>query len=173
MGTGAVAIRNTSLLRRLAAARARTDELFSVVREEAFYDRPIAERHRIIFYVGHLEAFDWNLLGHGYFGLPAFDATFDQLFAFGIDPVGGGLPNDTPEDWPRRTQVDAYCRGLRDTIDERLVASFDLHLEPPADLARLLHVAIEHRLMHAETLAYMLHQLPVDRKLPRGSSHEP
>ncbi len=58
MGTGAVAVRNPSLLRRLAAARARTDELFSVVRDEAFYDRPIAERHRIIFYVGHLGAFD-------------------------------------------------------------------------------------------------------------------
>jgi ergothioneine biosynthesis protein EgtB len=27
----------------------------------------------------------------------------------------------------------------------------------------LLNVAIEHRLMHAETLAYMLHQLPLDR----------
>jgi ergothioneine biosynthesis protein EgtB len=29
----------------------------------------------------------------------------------------------------------------------------------------LLNVAIEHRLMHAETLAYMLHQLPFDRKV--------
>jgi ergothioneine biosynthesis protein EgtB len=28
----------------------------------------------------------------------------------------------------------------------------------------LLHVAVEHRLMHAETLAYLLHQLPYDRK---------
>src|SRR5215467_1716642 len=99
MGTGTVAVRNPSLLRQLAAARLRTDELFSVVREEAMYDRPIAERHRIIFYVGHLEAFDFNLLGHRHFSLPAFDPTFDQLFAFGIDPVGGGLPTDTPQDW--------------------------------------------------------------------------
>ena len=29
----------------------------------------------------------------------------------------------------------------------------------------LLHVAIEHRLMHAETLAYLLHNLPLDRKI--------
>jgi ergothioneine biosynthesis protein EgtB len=29
----------------------------------------------------------------------------------------------------------------------------------------LLNVAVEHRLMHAETLAYMLHQLPLDRKV--------
>jgi iron(II)-dependent oxidoreductase len=51
-----------SLLARLRAARAQSDELFGIVRPEALYDRPIAERHRIIFYLGHLEAFDWNLL---------------------------------------------------------------------------------------------------------------
>jgi len=33
------------------------------------------------------------------------------------------------------------------------------------DVDLLLNVAIEHRLMHVETLAYMLHQLPHDRKL--------
>ena len=31
--------------------------------------------------------------------------------------------------------------------------------------AQLLNVAIEHRLMHAETLAYMLHQLPLAYKV--------
>ncbi len=44
------------LASRLAAARTATDELFSIVRPEALYDRPIPERHRLIFYLGHLEA---------------------------------------------------------------------------------------------------------------------
>ncbi len=35
---------------------------------------------------------------------------------------------------------------------------------------QLWNVAIEHRLMHAETLAYMLHQMPVDTKMPQVSS---
>src|SRR6202043_690497 len=36
-------------------------------------------------------------------------------------------------------------------------------------LHTLLNVAIEHRLMHAETLSYMLHQLPLDTKVrPRA-----
>src|SRR5258708_33678724 len=30
----------------------------------------------------------------------------------------------------------------------------------------MLEVAIEHRLMHAETLAYLLHQLPIEKKIP-------
>ena len=76
---------------RLVRARSTTDELFQILRDEAFYERPIAERHRVIFYLGHVEAFDWNLLGQRAFGLKRFHRTFDQLFAFGIDPVGGGL----------------------------------------------------------------------------------
>ena len=51
-----------ALLDRLDLARVQTDQLFEVVRPDALFDRPIAERHRIIFYMGHLEAFDWNLL---------------------------------------------------------------------------------------------------------------
>src|SRR5258708_39592679 len=30
----------------------------------------------------------------------------------------------------------------------------------------MIEVAIEHRLMHAETLAYLLHQLPIEKKIP-------
>src|SRR5207245_1813294 len=105
---------------RLLDARLRTDELFRVVREEAMYDRPIPERHRIIFYVGHVEAFDWNLLGDRAFGLRSFQRTFNQLFAFGIDPVGGGLPSDTPADWPASEEVESYNRRLREELDRAI-----------------------------------------------------
>ena len=42
------------LLLRLAESRSVTDDLFRMVRAEALYDRPIPERHRIVFYIGHL-----------------------------------------------------------------------------------------------------------------------
>ena len=58
MATQAATNNRRMLLSRLLEARAETDELFRIVRSEAMYDRPIAERHRIVFYVGHLEAFD-------------------------------------------------------------------------------------------------------------------
>ena len=89
----------------LSEARAQSDALFEIIRPEAFYERPIAERHRIIFYLGHLEAFDWNLFGRELPGLKPFAPAFDKLFAFGIDPVNGGLPDDQPEDWPKRDEV--------------------------------------------------------------------
>ena len=94
-----VAIRH-DLLEQLANARNQSDQLFRIVKPGSLYERPIAERHRIIFYIGHLEAFDWNLLHERVLGLESFSPEFDRLFAFGIDPVGGGLPSDVPSDWP-------------------------------------------------------------------------
>ena len=156
-----------TLFERLADARRRSDALFDIVRTEAIYDRPIPERNRIIFYVGHLEAFDWNLLHENALGLRTFDSEFDRLFAFGIDPVGGGLPTDQPSDWPSLERVREYVRTIRDSLDERLagVESFEEHRRDGFSLETLLNVAIEHRLMHVETLAYMFHQLPLDRKI--------
>jgi iron(II)-dependent oxidoreductase len=150
---------------RIAEARARTDELFGIVLPEAISDRPIPERHRVIFYLGHLEAFDWNLLAQRAFGLAAFHPAFDRLFAFGIDPVGGGLPDDKPQDWPARTEIEAYNHRLRDALDGAIERWSRTPSSGHPQTALLLEVAIEHRLMHAETLAYMLHQLPPERKV--------
>ena len=153
------------LLARMNEARERTDALFSLLPPNSFYDRPIPERHRLIFYLGHLEAFDWNLLG-GPLGLTPHDEGFDRLFAFGIDPVDGGLPTDTAADWPTIARVEEYNTRIRNALDDALASSAASRSAIP-ELAdgTLLHVAIEHRLMHAETLAYLFHNLPVERKI--------
>jgi iron(II)-dependent oxidoreductase len=162
------------LLSALAESRALTDGLFRVVREEAFYDRPIPERHRIAFYLGHLEAFDWNLIGTRVLGYDSFHPGFDKLFAFGIDPVGGGLPTDQPSDWPARAEIERYNERVRKTLDESLAkVSFSRPAQPLLEDGYILNVAVEHRLMHAGTLAYMLHQLPVERKLRQPAAPAP
>ncbi|MGC2096432.1 MAG: DinB family protein, partial [Candidatus Sulfotelmatobacter sp.] len=151
------------LIVQLEDARRRSDDLFAVVKPDSLYERPIAERHRIVFYIGHLEAFDWNLLHERVLGLKSFHPEFDRLFAFGIDPVGGGLPTDQPSDWPSIATVQDYVRKIRAVLDDKISDAL-LDSNPPTSdgfsLTTLLNVAIEHRLMHAETLAYMLHQLP-------------
>ena len=86
--------------RALQQAREQMDALFRLVRPAAFYDRPIGERHRMIFYLGHVDAFDWNLIARYALDVPAFHPEFDRLFAFGIDPPPGELPSDQPSDWP-------------------------------------------------------------------------
>ena len=49
-----------NLTQSLRDARYQTDLLFSLLVPGAIYERPVPERHRLIFYLGHLEAFDWN-----------------------------------------------------------------------------------------------------------------
>jgi gamma-glutamyl hercynylcysteine S-oxide synthase len=137
----------------LTEARANTDALFETVRSGSLYERPIPERHRLVFYVGHLEAFDWNLLREP-LELTAFEPSLDRLFAFGIDPPVGSAPEDQPADWPTLAAVGAYVRRVRGALDRALERAPET----------LLHVALEHRLMHAETLAYLFHQLPFEAK---------
>ncbi len=154
------------LRERLRDARERSDAVFRLLRADAIYDRPIPERHRLIFYVGHLETFDWNLLRGRVLSAKSFHPEFDRLFAFGIDPTDGGLPSDQPSDWPGLDSVQEYAQGLRKIIDEAmngLAGSRSNGNSPDV----LLNVAIEHRLMHVETLAYMLHQLPYGQKAGR------
>src|SRR6202140_1939706 len=164
------------LMERVFEARRQSDELFTLVRENFLYERPIPERHRIIFYLGHLEAFDWNLLNGSVFGLKSVHPEFDRLFAFGIDPVGGGLPTDLPSDWPAVDVVHDYVSKIRKHLDAKLEkVSLEPHFRTDFrtddrtdngfSLRTLLNVAIEHRLMHVETLSYMLHQLPLDTKV--------
>src|SRR5213592_1858382 len=105
-------------LQRMTQARSETDKLFELVKSNSLYARPIPERHRIVVYVGHLEAFDWNLLRERVFGRTSFHSEFDQLFAFGIDPVDGGLPSDQPADWPCLAQVRDYVIQARKAIDD-------------------------------------------------------
>ncbi len=142
------------LCERMDSARERTDELFQLLKPEALYSRPVPERHRLIFYLGHLEAFDWNQICRQALGIPSFHPEFDKLFEFGIDPPIGKAPQDQPADWPAVGEILNYNRRVRRIIDESLGQAPE----------QLVHVAIEHRLMHAETFAYLMHNLPYDLK---------
>jgi gamma-glutamyl hercynylcysteine S-oxide synthase len=142
------------LLQQIESARARTDQLFTLLQPGALYARPIPERHRLIFYLGHLEAFDWNQICRNTLDIPSFHPEFDHLFEFGIDPPAGQVPQDQPADWPPESEIRNYNKRVRAIIDEVLERA-------PEQMA---HVALEHRLMHAETLAYLFHNLPYDQK---------
>jgi formylglycine-generating enzyme required for sulfatase activity len=142
----------------LRRARARMDAMFGLVQPDSLYERPIPPRHRIVFYIGHVEAFDKNLLG-----APSFAPDLDRLFAFGIDPPPGEMPNDGPDSWPELARVYEY----RDRTRQRVDAAW--HDAPE----QKRHVAVEHRLMHAETLAYMLHGMDTARLVrPQPPPHE-
>jgi formylglycine-generating enzyme required for sulfatase activity len=149
-----------ALQERLCSARQLTDSIFGLLTPQAFYSRPIPERHRLIFYLGHLEAFDWNLICRKTLGIVSFSRQFDTLFEFGIDPPVGQAATDQPSDWPSVQEIQGYNRRVRERID-------DLLDRVPE---QIIHVALEHRLMHAETLAYLLHNLPYEQKARRAET---
>ncbi len=150
----AVAPALKSLLPELLSARAESDRLFDIIRREAIYERPIDARHRVIFYLGHLDGFDSIQICREALGVESSDAPFDALFQAGIDPDNSHLPTDKPSDWPSLNEVSAYVKRCRAHVDKHLD-------DAPQDV---ICMALEHRLMHLETLAYMFHNFSYELK---------
>jgi formylglycine-generating enzyme required for sulfatase activity len=154
---------STTLKDQIQDARKRTEELFSTLRSSYLYERPIRERHRVIFYVGHLDAFDYIQICREGLGHRSQEPALDDLFQAGIDPDSNSLPTDTPRDWPSPSQVDRYVAQTRAAVDQALP------IAPP----EAVHMSLEHRLMHLETLAYMWHNFDYAVKLaPPGANEE-
>ena len=70
--------------------RARSRALFDILTDDAYYSQPIALRHPIVFYEGHLPGFSFNTLVKKALGRPGIDARLEALFARGIDPHESG-----------------------------------------------------------------------------------
>ena len=79
------------------------------------------------------------------------------------------MPNDRPSDWLSLEEISRYYARVRQELDERLAAASGSDSDPQTD--PLLNVAIEHRLMHSEQLAYKFHRLPLER-IAGGSSSQ-
>jgi|UPI00038231B0 formylglycine-generating enzyme required for sulfatase activity len=143
----------------LTEARRQSEILFSVLRPSYLYERPISERHRVIFYIGHLDAFDYIQICREGLGRQSSEPALDALFQAGIDPDSENLPADLPSDWPSLERTTSYVRQARRAVDHALD-------DAPVDS---VYMALEHRLMHLETLAYMWHNFGHEAKIaPAG-----
>lgn len=143
-----------TLAEKITEVRNESDRLFRILKSSALYERPISQRHRVIFYIGHLDGFDSIQICREALGLTSPDPSLDALFQAGIDPDSQHLPSDTPSDWPSLDQVSAYVNRCRRHVDE------NLHRAPED----VVWMALEHRHMHLETLAYMFHNFDYSLK---------
>ena len=144
--------------------RARSRAIFDLVADHAYYDQPIALRHPIVFYEGHLPAFTFNTLVKRALGRPGIDAALEQIFARGIDPetvVGA----EAGHGWPARRAVEAFAAEVDAQVVECLrSAEIERRGDALLDRAEAVFAILEHEAMHQETLLYMWHRLPFDRK---------
>lgn len=135
--------------------RARSAEVFAIPKPDAFYDRPIALRNPIVFYEGHLPAFNINTVIKLVRGERGIDEHYETLFARGIDPESEDAAKSPTDLWPSRDCVHKYGRDA-DAMIERVLS------DDEATFAIL-----EHEQMHQETLLYMFHEMPYERKIAR------
>jgi ergothioneine biosynthesis protein EgtB len=148
--------------------RARSQALFDVLTDDAYYSQPIALRHPIVFYAGHLPAFSFNTLVKRGLGGASIDERLETLFARGIDPDTDTAESGSPSVqslWPSRDEV----TGFTDEADRRVLdalanADLDVPGHPLLDRAEAVFTLLEHEAMHQETLLYMWHRLPFDQK---------
>ncbi|KAL7572732.1 hypothetical protein ACA910_009002 [Epithemia clementina (nom. ined.)] len=131
-------------------------------------EKPIQLRHPLIFYVGHIPAFE-DIHQSRHLGEPLTEPTyFASIFERGINPVVEDpskchAHSEVPDQWPDIETVRAYASIVHDRV-RRVVGNItfasDGKIEPGKQrLGRQLSVCLEHTIMHAETYVYMLVQL--------------
>jgi ergothioneine biosynthesis protein EgtB len=154
-----------SIAERLRACWSRSDQIFDLIEPGALFEQPIALRHPLIFYLGHLPAFSWNQVCRGVLEMPSFRPDFDSLFERGIDPMGVDRYESSTA-WPAVDEVIGYRDRVRQELLDAVEQVADrADSDPLAERGRIFEVAIEHELMHQETLQYIFQQLPMDRKV--------
>lgn len=163
------ALSRTDLVDWYRRNRARSRAIFDLVSSEAYYSQPIALRHPIVFYEGHLPGFSFNTLVKKALGKPSIDARLEALFARGIDPhesAGASASAESIESrWPARDIVHAFSNEAdRQVIDALQHAELSQPGHPLLDRAESVFSILEHEAMHQETLLYMWHRLPYAQK---------
>jgi ergothioneine biosynthesis protein EgtB len=140
--------------------------LFDLLTDDAYYSQPIALRHPIVFYDGHLPAFSFNTLVKRALGGPSIDERLERLFARGIDPgEAEAASRDVRGAWPDREAVRAFVREADRRVVETLErAELDRPGHPLLNRAEAVFAILEHEAMHQETLLYMWHRLPFEQK---------
>ena len=144
--------------------RDRSRQLFDMLPEQVYYSRPIALRHPIVFYEGHLPGFSFNTLVKKGLGGPSIDPRLETLFARGIDPHESQA-NGHQASWPDRDAVRAFAAEAdARVIDALSREELDRPGHPLLDRAEAVFSILEHEAMHQETLLYMWHRLGFDEK---------
>src|SRR5689334_15196645 len=134
--------------------------VFSIPVPGAYYDRPIPLRNPIVFYEGHLPAFNINTLMKLALECKGINEHYEVLFARGIDPDSVDAVKSPTDVWPSRAEVQAYGARADAIIEDAL-----LHGPIEVNNAEAAFTILEHEQMHQETLMYMFHEMAYGRKV--------
>jgi iron(II)-dependent oxidoreductase len=167
----AACIDRSALRERYLGNRRRSAELFGLLVDGAHLDRPIALRHPIVFYQGHLPGFSFQKLVREPFGAAPLDPELERLFERGIDPASADdASRHAPPAWPEPERVRAFAAACDAAVLDAFASRPFTRAAAcaPYDPLEAAYTILEHEEMHHETLLYMLHRAPLARKRVAG-----
>jgi len=162
----APALDREQIANRYRGNRERSAQIFALVDDSAYLDRPIPLRHPFVFYEGHLPAFSFFTLNERGLQQEPVDTRLEKLFERGIDPGSlDAAASAGRADWPSRAEVESFGRACDERVYEAIArARLADDTVPRLARAQSLFTILEHEQMHHETLAYIIHQLSPDKK---------
>lgn len=148
-------------------SRQRTRDLFELLNPQVYFSRPIRLRNPIVFYEGHIPAFNINTLLKRGLGKSGVNPKFEKLFERGIDPEDESDVNNSQQSWPSRDEVQAYAAAADEAVQSALLNGPINSVDSRAPgLAQAAHTILEHEATHQETLLYIWHQVSYEDKRP-------
>lgn len=137
----------------------RYESLFELLSgDEAYYVKPIALRHPLVFYYGHTATFFVNKLVLAGLLQARIDPAFESMFAIGVDEMSWDDLDEANYDWPEIDAVRDYRNHVRAMVDGLIDA---LPLELPIGWESPwwpILMGIEHERIHLETSSVLIRQ---------------
>jgi len=135
------------------------EQLFKTLRNDAaYYKKPIALRHPLIFYYGHTATFFVNKLILAGLITERINPRFESMFAVGVDEMSWDDLDKKHYDWPTVAEVTEYRGKMRDMVDKLIR---DLPLVLPITWESPfwpILMGIEHEQIHLETSSVLIRQ---------------
>ena len=137
----------------------RYESLFEVLSgDDAYFEKPIALRHPLIFYYGHTATFFINKLLLAGLVDQRINPGFEAMFAVGVDEMSWDDLGEGRHDWPSVAEVGAYRGAVRAVVD-RLIRDQPLTLPIGWDHRWwTILMGIEHERIHLETSSVLIRQ---------------
>lgn len=148
----------------------RYEQLFELLAsEQAYFIKPIALRHPLIFYLGHTATFFINKLILAGLLHQRVNAKFEAIFAVGVDEMSWDDLNDAHYQWPAVDEVMAYRNEVSRVVGQ-LITSAPLAL--PVDWHHpwwVIVMCIEHERIHLETSSVLIRQHALEFVKPHSA----
>lgn len=154
------------LAREFIAVRERTDRILGLLTPEAYTEQGLWERYPPVFFDGHIDAFAQTRIFRDGFGEESFRPDLDDLFFRGMAPL---TPEESrrclPNRWPSREEITAYKERVRRRLFDMLSTTvLEREAHPFLKNGHALIASLEHECMHQESILFVIHRLPDDRK---------